>query len=209
MDIALFGKSMALGLAIAAPFGPMGALCVNRALERGFWAGVASGLGTALADAFYASLAALGFAAFSAALGVVDGPLRLFGGVFMIWLGWKSLQAAPAANAARVGARALAGTVSATFLLTVTNPMTILSFAAIFAGLGLAGEGDGAGVATVVAGVFLGSLGWWFALSGGVSLAHRRLPPGFAVWTARISGAILILFGVGAIGSLLWGLIRT
>lgn len=200
-DLALFGKSLLLGLAVAAPLGPIGALCISRTLERGFWAGLAGGLGTALADGLYASLAALGFAAFSAALSGISGPLRLVGGLFLIWLGWKSLQSRSAPGAVSVGARDLLGTSVATFALTLANPMTILSFAAMFAGLGLAEAGSDA--LTVVAGVFLGSLAWWVLLSGSVAIAHRRLPEGFARWVRWASGAVLIAFGVGALASLL------
>jgi putative LysE/RhtB family amino acid efflux pump len=90
---------------------------------------------------------------------------------------------------------------TATFLLTMANPTTILTFAAIFAGFGLAAVGDGMSAAIVVAGVFLGSLGWWFLLSGGVALAKTRLPDGFAAWTSRISGLVLIAFGLAALAS--------
>ena len=203
----LFGKSLILGLAIAAPLGPIGALCINRTLERGFWAGVAGGLGTALADAAYAALAAAGFAVFAGILAAVATPLGLFGGLFMIWLGWRSLSAGPAVAAAPVGTRDLVHTTAATFLLTIANPMTVLSFAAIFAGLGLAQAGEGAGAAIVVAGVFLGSLGWWFVLSGGVALVRTRLPDAFVTWVARISGGVIIAFGLAALAAAVRGLV--
>ncbi len=203
MEFGLFGKGLLLGLAIAAPLGPIGALCINRTLERGFWAGIMGGVGTAMADATYAALAALGFAAFAAMLIVVDAPLRVVGGLFMIWLGWNSLRPRPAVEAARLDTRDLLGTVAATFALTIANPMTIVSFAAIFAGLGLGSETGGASAFIIVAGVFLGSLGWWAVLSGGVALARQRLPEGFATWISRLSGVVLIGFGVMAIGSLL------
>lgn len=203
----LFGKSLILGLAIAAPLGPIGALCINRTLERGFWAGVAGGLGTALADAAYAAFAAAGFAVFAGALAAVATPLGLLGGLFMIWLGWRSLSAEPAVAAAPVGARDLVHTTAATFLLTIANPMTVISFAAIFAGLGLAQAGEGTGAAIVVAGVFLGSLGWWFVLSGGVALARTRLPDAFVTWVARISGGVIIAFGLAALAAAVRGLV--
>lgn len=207
MDILLFGKSLLLGLAVAAPLGPIGALCINRTLERGFAAGVAGGLGTALADAIYASLAAIGFSAFSAALAMIDAPLRLVGGLFMLWLGWKSMAPKPVRAAAQIGARDLIGTIAATFLLTITNPMTILSFAAIFAGLGLADAPGAINAALVVIGVFSGSLLWWCILSGGVALVRQRLPESFALQVSRASGLILIGFGLYALGSLLSALI--
>lgn len=200
MSLLLFGKGILLGLAIAAPLGPIGALCISRTLERGFWAGVAGGLGTALADGAYALMAAAGFAAFAVVLDTISVPLQLLGGAFLLWLGWKSFQPKPAATAARVGARDLLGTTGATFLLTIANPATILSFAAIFAGLGLASQGDGWSAGSLVAGVFAGSMLWWIFLSGTVAMLHHRLPEGFALWISRISGVVLIGFGLVAIG---------
>lgn len=203
MDLALFATSLLLGLAVAAPLGPIGALCINRTLERGFAAGLAGGLGTALADGVYAAAAAFGFAAFTATLTLIDTPLRLAGGGFMLWLGWRSLSPAPDRPAAETAARGLFGTTAATFLLTVANPMTILSFAALFAGLGLAGAADPAAPATVVAGVFAGSMLWWCVLSGGVAMARHRLPARFARGLSLATGAILIGFGLWAVGSVL------
>jgi putative LysE/RhtB family amino acid efflux pump len=202
VTLALFAKSLALGLAVAAPLGPIGALCVNRTLERGFRAGVAGGFGTALADAVYAVAAATGFAVFAAGLARIDPMLRIGGGAFMLWLGWRSLAPRAPARAAARGGGAV-GTALATFLLTLANPMTALTFAALFAGMGLAAAPGGEAV--VVAGVFLGSMLWWVALSGGVALAREQLPAGFARWTALASGGLLILFGLGAIGSALAG----
>lgn len=203
MDVVLFLKSVVLGLAIAAPLGPIGALCINRTLERGFLAGVAGGLGTAIADGVYATLAAFGFATFSAILTGIDIPMRLAGGVFMLYLGRKTFQAKPRVVAATVSARDLVGTTAATFFLTITNPMTILSFIALFAGLGLASASGVSAALTVIAGVVLGSMLWWTVLSGGVALVRHRLPPAFAIWTSRVSAIILLGFGCWAIGSVL------
>lgn len=201
MEATLFAKGMVLGVAVAAPVGPIGALCINRTLERGFAAGVAGGLGTAAADALYAALAAFGFAAFSAALSIVDTPMRVLGGLFMLWLGIKSLLARPTDRAASVGRRDHFGTIAATFALTIVNPMTILSFAAMFAGLGLAETSGWESALVVTFGVCLGSMLWWVVLSGCVAFAGRRLPPGFARTVSFLSGATLILFGIYALGS--------
>lgn len=203
MEPVLFAKSLLLGLVIAAPPGPIGALCINRTLERGFVAGVAGGLGTALADGVYAALAAFGFAAFSDTLSAIDIPLRLFGAAFMLWLGARSLMPKPPRAAARTTASDLLGTTAATFLLTIANPMTILSFAALFAGLGLASRTGAGAAGLVVAGVFLGSMVWWCVLSAGVALARHRLREGFAIQVSRLSGIILIAFGLWAAGSVL------
>ncbi len=146
-------------------------------MERGFAAGVAGGLGTAVADAVYAALAAFGFAAFSAILSLIDAPMRILGSLFMLWLGVKGLRAQPADRAASVGHRDLLGTTAATFALTIVNPATIIAFAAMFAGLGLAEASGWCSALIVTLGVFLGSMLWWVILSGGVAFAGRRLPP--------------------------------
>ena len=206
MELLLFCKSMLLGLAVAAPLGPIGVLCINRTLERGFWAGVAGGMGTALADAIYACLAAIGFSALTATLTTLAPWLKLAGGLFMLWLGCKSLRPNPrrAAAPARTNEiKELSGTIASTFLLTLTNPVTIFSFAALFAGLGVTDTPGAINALAVVAGVFLGSLLWWFLLSGGVALAQRRLPEGFSLCASRMSGVILMGFGFYALGSLL------
>lgn len=211
MELLLFCKSMLLGLAVAAPLGPICVLCINRALERGFWAGVAGGLGTALADAIYASLAAIGFSALTATLATFAPWLKLAGGLFMLWLGCKSLRPAPRRAAAHARAneiKELSGTIASTFFLTLTNPVTIFSFAALFAGLGLTDAPGTTNALAVVAGVFLGSLLWWFLLSGGIALAQRRLPEGFSLCVSRISGVVLMGFGFYALGSLLYAVMQ-
>ena len=203
MSVFYLAKGVVLGLAIAAPVGPIGMLCINRTLERGFLAGVAGGLGTALADGLYALMAATGFSVFARLLDKVSTPLALMGGLFLLWLGWMAFRPRPPRAAARAGGKGLIGTTAATFALTMTNPATILSFAAIFAGLGLA-EADGAGKVAVVAGVFMGSMLWWALLSGGVALARSRLPESFALWVSRASGVVLLGFGIAAIATALY-----
>ncbi|WP_026381096.1 LysE family translocator [Afifella pfennigii] len=195
MEPLLFTRSLLLGVAVAAPLGPIGALCISRTLDRGFWFGVSGGLGTAIADALFAALAAFGFAAFAAFLGLVDTPLRVVGGLFMLWLGWRNLTSASIVRAASATPSDLMGTVATTFALTITNPMTILTFAALFAGLGLAADAGFAAAGVVVMGVFLGSLAWWFVLSGGVALAKRKLPSWFARRVSQGAGLVLIAFG--------------
>lgn len=197
----LFLKSLMMGLAIAAPLGPVGALCIQRTLKRGFAAGVAGGLGTALADAAYASAAAAGFAAFAAVLQKIAVPLGLVGGAFLLWLAWKGWprRAGPVRAANTAETRGLWATTVTTFALTLTNPATILSFAAIFAGLGLAKTASPGAAVTVVGGVFAGSMLWWMALSGIVAALHHRLPEGFAAWTARISSVMMAGFGIWAL----------
>lgn len=192
----LFLKGLLLGLSIAAPVGPIGLLCIRRSLADGFWPGLFGGLGTAVADAVYAAIAAFGLTAVSGLLLGAQAPLSLIGGALLLWLGWKAMTGKPPEAAASApAATALWPTFIGTFFLTLANPATILTFAAIFAGLGLAAVDTAAGAVVLVVGVFLGSLGWWALLSGAVSLLRRRISPAVVLWINRVSGAALALFG--------------
>lgn len=197
--LVLFGTAMAMGLAIAAPLGPIGALCIERTLRGGFRAGMAGGLGTALADALFAALAAAGFASFAATVALIERPLGLIGGAFLIWLGIRALRPSPPQTAAAKAPPGALSVMATTFGLTLANPATILSFAAIFAGLGLARTAGPAEAVAVVTGIFTGSLLWWALLSGTVALLRHRLPPGFARGTALASGAVMLGFGIWAL----------
>jgi len=205
MSALLFSKGALLGLALAAPLGPIGALCINRALNRGFFAGVAGGLGTAVADAAYAALAAFGFVAFAATLAYIERPVAIVGGLFLLWLGYRFLTSAAAEPHESASRGDLHRIVSTTFLLTISNPATILTAAALFAGLGLAGSLDRASATALVAGVFVGSMVWWIILSAGVSAARRKLPKSFAAWVNRASGVLISGFGLLSIGSAMAG----
>lgn len=190
-------KGLVLGFSIAAPVGPIGVLCFRRALEKGFWPAVAGGLGTAVADAAYAAVAAFGITAVSALLLDFQRALAIVGGVALLWLGARAFRARPADRPAETDGRGLAPMFAATFLLTLANPATILSFAVVFAGLGLAGAmkgGAAAGVLTL--GVFGGSMLWWMLLAGTVSALRARVSRYALLWVNRGSGLLLGAFGI-------------
>ncbi|MSP49716.1 MAG: LysE family translocator [Alphaproteobacteria bacterium] len=192
----LFLKGLLLGFSIAAPVGPIGLLCIRRSLEAGFLPGVAGGLGTAAADAVYAAIAAFGLTAVSSLLLQAQGALAIVGGGALIWLGYVAMTGKPPEAAAEAPvSRSLWPTFASTFVLTMANPATILTFAAIFAGLGLAAVDTTAGAAVLVVGVLLGSLLWWAILSGTVSLLRQRIPATAILWINRASGAALAGFG--------------
>lgn len=200
MDSSLLLRGLALGFAIAAPVGPIGVLCIRRTLAQGRAAGLLSGLGAATADAFYGSVAAFGLTAISGLLVSQRTWLGLLGGVFLCYLGARTFLAAPALEPASTAPGGLAGSYASTLVLTLTNPMTILSFAAVFAGMGLgAGVGSFGSAALLVAGVFLGSAGWWLALSTGVSMLRGGLSAAGLRWVNRVSGVVIVAFGIGAI----------
>lgn len=196
-------RGVVLGFSIAAPVGPIGVLCIRRTLADGRLLGFVSGLGAATADSCYGAVAAFGLTAISSVLIGQRMWIRLIGGLFLVYLGVRTLLRAPAEKpAAATGGRGLAGAYASTLGLTLTNPTTILSFVAIFAGLGLAGAHTASGdTAALVLGVFCGSALWWLALSGGVGLFRSRIGPRALRWINRVSGAIILGFGVAALVS--------
>ncbi len=202
MPVDLFLRGLAIGVAVAAPVGPIGLLCINRTLTAGFAAGLATGLGAATADAAYGAVAAFGLAALAGAVSAAGDGLRLAGGLFLLYLGVRAFRKAPPAAAAQAGATGLVGGYLSSVVLTLVNPTTILSFAAIFAGLGLAETGGFAGAAALVAGVFLGSAAWWLFLSAAGATARRRLPSTAFAWINRFSGLIFAGFGLWALAGL-------
>jgi putative LysE/RhtB family amino acid efflux pump len=188
-----FGQGAVLGFSIAAPVGPIGLLCIRRTLEHGPTAGIAGGLGTAAADASYAAVAAFGLTAVSAVVTAVALPLQVLGILTLAWLGARTMMQPPATTAASARG-AHAALFAQTFFLTLTNPATIISFAAIFAGLGLATGGGAVRAGALVGGTFAGSLAWWIVLSGAIGAARTKITPAILIWINRGAGAVLIGF---------------
>ena len=200
MDISFLLKGLAIGFSIAAPVGPIGVLCIRRTLTDGCASGLVSGLGAATADATYGCIAGFGLTFISNFLVRQQVGLRLIGGVFLCILGIRTLLTRPAEHAAPARGKGLAGAYASTFFLTLTNPLTILSFAAIFAGLGLAGtRGNYGSAGVLVLGVFIGSAVWWLILSCGVGMFRGRFDPHWLQWVNRISGVIITGFGLFAL----------
>src|SRR5438477_9482083 len=175
MTSQFFFKGLVLGFAIAAPVGPIGVLCIRRSLADGQAAGLATGLGAATADTLYGCVAAFGLTAVSDYLLKQRLWLGLIGGLFLCYLGVRTFLTKTSESPAVANRSGLAGAYFSTFLLTVTNPMTILSFVAVFAGLGLATSSNYLSAALLVAGVFVGSGLWWLLLSGGAALFRSRI----------------------------------
>lgn len=198
----VFVSSLLIGLSIAAPVGPIGVLTIQRSLDQGPRAGLATGLGAAAADAVYGAIGAFGVSWLIQALVAVRLPLTLFGAGFLLWMAWKLVRAPVVermTNAA--AARNSWQYFATTFVLTLSNPATILSFVAIFGAM--AGRSAVTAPATMVLGVLLGSGIWWLFLSSVVGRLRERFD---WRWQRRInlgSAAVLLIFVVWQLTSIL------
>jgi threonine/homoserine/homoserine lactone efflux protein len=198
MDPLLFARGLILGFTIAAAVGPISLLTIRRTLAHGRVYGLASGLGVALADATYGGIAAFGLTAVTSIL--VDGRvvLGVVGGLFLLVLAWRTMTSRPAEVAVADDRPGLIGAFVSIFGLTMTNPMTILSFAAVFAGLGVVGRG-GADAALLTLGVFCGSASWWLILTWVVSALRSRVTVSALTWVNRVSGVVLLAVAIWSI----------
>ena len=205
MDAALLGQAVVLGFTIAAAVGPISLLTIRRTIAHGRLYGLVSGIGVALADASYAAIAAFGLTAVTTVLVGARVVLGVAGGTLVAWLGWRTLRTRPTRPAEAGETRpGLLGALASIYALTMTNPTTILSFAGLFAALGLVGAG-GAAAATVTLGVLAGSGLWWVVLTTVVGAVRTRVTLGALTWVNRLSGLALIAFGLAAVGGVLLG----
>lgn len=208
MEFSFFLRGFVLGFSIAAPVGPIGILCIRNTLTRGLAIGFVSGLGAATADGFYGSVAGFGLSLITDFLVAHSIWLRLMGGAFLCYLGVTTFLAKSKLNnwsevegeSHSVLRASLWSAYLSTLFLTITNPLTILAFATMFAGLGLVQTGGNTGNAiALVCGVFLGSATWWFILSYGVSLFRHKFNPHILRWVNRLAGIMIVAFGLVAL----------
>ncbi|MGA1411409.1 MAG: LysE family translocator [Prochlorotrichaceae cyanobacterium] len=209
-DLWIMVKGIVIGLAIAAPVGPIGILCMRQTLTYGWQVGMATGLGAASADAVYGCIAALGLMAVSQILVAHQIGIRLIGGLFLAYLGGQIFLSLPVASPSSAdGADAeteestptalpsLWKNYSTTFLLTLTNPATILMFLGIFSGqpqLSSSGQST-----LLVLGVFVGSALWWLTLSSVVNFIRQKLSNQILRWINQGSGLVIFGFGVAIV----------
>jgi threonine/homoserine/homoserine lactone efflux protein len=200
MEWGLFIKGFVIGFSIAAPVGPIGILCIQRTLSDGNIQGLATGMGAATADALYGFIAAFGLTFISNFL--VDQSIwfRIIGGLFLCYLGIRAFLRKFQEQTVAVPNSTILSAYGTTFFLTLTNPMTILFFAGIFAGLGIVSESiHYASAGLMVIGVFSGSGAWWLLLSGATGIFRNKISGGKLALVNKISGFIILVFGVIAI----------
>jgi threonine/homoserine/homoserine lactone efflux protein len=190
-------RGFAIGLAVAIPVGPIALLCMRRTLERGFLFGFGTGLGAAMADLFYSSIAAFGISAVEEVLLEYRTALSLVGGIFLLVLAARTAAGKGVAEPEKVPTAASVATAFVSgFVLTATNPLTVLGFVAIFAGFGV-GKGltDTNRVLALVIGVTVGSILWWLTLNGIVARVRHFFEQRTLQRVNLAAGAIIAAFG--------------
>jgi threonine/homoserine/homoserine lactone efflux protein len=197
MIIYLLLQGIVIGFVVAVPVGPLGLLCINRALLMGRLCGLFSGFGVATADALAAGIAALGISLVSGFLSDHQILLRFIGGIFLCYLGLKIYWTEPREQPPASNVNGLLGAYATTFLLTFSNPVTVLSFIAIYAGWGLESlRGHYLAAAILTIGVFIGSALWWIALFIGLTAFREKFSMQALKWIHKVSGATIAAFGV-------------
>ena len=203
MEINLLLRGLVLGLAIAAPVGPIGILCIRQTLVFGWLRGFICGLGAATADAMYGCIAGFGLTFITDLMIEQQIWLRLMGGVFLCYLGVKNFIAPIQLDTIQIKDIKLFGVYISTLLLTLSNPATILTFAAIFSGIGLTSiQRNYCSAIILVTGVFLGSGLWWLFLSSTMMLLKAKLTLTNFKFINQISGLVITAFGLIALASI-------
>ena len=194
-----FMQGLLIGFSIAAPVGPIGILCIQRTIRYGKITGITSGLGAATADAFYGAAAAFGLAVVSGVLLSDHIWIQMFGGIALCYFGLRTVRRPFVSYVSAVNKNHLKWNYLSTLALTLTNPMTILLFVAVFASIGFASSSDPVYTsAFIIAGVFSGSMLWWLALSTFISTIRTKLSNNVMEWIGRIAGMAIFGFGVTA-----------
>ena len=199
-------RGLAIGFTIAAPIGPVGILCVRRALSHGRIAGIAAALGAAFADCGFGAAIGLGIGSIHEILAQYQSLLRIIGGLFLLVLGWGLCRTTDktGASAGNGGGSWVKDAVSS-FVITITNPGTILGVIGVFAALGPMDHLDGTGQRGLfIGGIFLGSLLWWTILSSIAAAARSRISTTGLCRFEMLSGAVLMVFGGIVLISVVW-----
>ncbi|HTH17316.1 MAG TPA: LysE family transporter [Magnetospirillum sp.] len=204
MDTPLYLRAVAIGFAIAAPIGPVGLMCIRKALADGRPAAWMAGLGAALADTVFGAVVGLGLGAVSAFLDGHTTIFKLLGGLFMVAVGLHTWRAATVAlEPAEDGGPGAWRDFVSTFTITITNPGTIMGVAGVFAAMGAAAHPTSLTESwLLVLGVFSGSALWWATLTELTILVRARFTPARMRLFNHVSGTLLMLMGLGAVGSL-------
>ena len=210
----IFGGAI-IGVLVAAPIGPVNLICIQRTLAYGSLNGFVSGLGGAVGDCVFAAISAFGLTAVARLIEGYSMPLKLVGGLILIGYGIYNFRARVAdprdgcpVQIKKAGDSTLGAAIAGTFVLTITNPATLIGFTALFAAFGsIYGEDASFGAAAaVVLGVFVGSAFWWFSITTITGTFHRQIDAQAMRQINRVSGVIVAIFGLVVLSDLFFGI---
>jgi threonine/homoserine/homoserine lactone efflux protein len=200
-SLPLFIKGLLVGIIVAAPMGPVNILCIHRTITCGRIAGLTAGMGAALGDAAFALVAALGITAVSAFVEAHEAWFRVPGGIMLLILGFKLWLSHPHYEQRDTNGQSLLRSLFATFLLTISNPITIAAFLALFVAWGMSSGLNMGASAEVVLGVLAGSAMWWVALVIIIGMLHRKIEDRYMLLLNRITAGAVVAFGLYALDS--------
>ncbi|MGC8482242.1 MAG: LysE family translocator [Thermodesulfobium sp.] len=196
-NLSFLTKGFFIGISVAAPIGPISILCIKRTLSNGLSNGLISGLGAATADSAYSFLAIIGISKISKWLLDSQYIIHLVGGIFLIYLGYTIFKSIPVKDSKKESRIGFISSYLSTLFLTVINPMTILSFGAIFAGVGLFNNNIEFSYSIFpTIGVFLGSTFWWIILCSTTNLMREKLSQNNLVLVNKLSALVILGFGI-------------
>jgi threonine/homoserine/homoserine lactone efflux protein len=202
MEFIYLLRGLAIGFSLAAPVGPVGVLCIRRTIAHGSKRGLIVGLSAASADMVYGIIAAFGVTLISDFIFTHQHIIRFAGGIFLLFLGYRTFRSHPATDTESNNSNGHARAFISTFFLTLTNPMTLFAFAAVFAAIGLEKIiGDYSLASFLVIGVFLGSFCWFSLLTTLVHFFREKISTDGIALVNRIAGSLLIIFGIVALSS--------
>lgn len=199
MDLIFIIKGILIGISVSAPLGPIGVLCIQRTLNKGFKSGFVSGAGAASADIIYAIIAGFSITFISDFLIEYQTYIRIIGGAFLILVGVRISISNPAKQIKklRIKGNNFYKDYITSFLITVSNPITILAFGAFFATFNMVSETtDKFSITVMIITVFSGSLIWWLSLIGIVTIFKKRIRLRNLLWINRITGVLIVLFAI-------------
>ena len=203
-SVVVWFQGFVLGVAIAAPVGPIGLLCIRRTLEHGQVIGFATGMGAAVADTIYGAIAAFGISALLVFLTGHEMAFRILGGLFLLAVAVRTyFKTAATGDDPVPDEKTCVGGFMTGLTLTLTNPVSVIAFLGLFAGVGITGNLDFLDAAILVWGVFVGASAWWLTLSSGVALVRHRISEDRLSVINHGTAVALALFGVWALASAL------
>lgn len=192
-------KGLGFGILVSAPLGPLGVLCIQRTINKGFLSGFVSGFGAAMADLIYASIAGLGISIIADFIEAQQSIIRAVGGIVVLVLGVLIFNSNPVKQLRKQKTQksSYIGDFISSFLITITNPLTVVFFGAVFTGVGLNHTDSLEPVVLILLGIFIGALFWWMALTIIVNLFRKRIRLRNLWWINKITGVLVAIFGIG------------